>query len=326
MSRNKKPLAREIMTDRVPVASLTDKIGAVTTQLQENIGRLESITYIYVVDARQRLVNVLSTKDLYRHPAEKPLSEILPKRPLFSVKPDDSQEAVAFLAVRNKLHHLPVVDSNNRLLGAILPDALLTTLEREGREDMLRLAGVHPVQATYDDIFKISVGRSLWHRLPWLLLGLIGGILAAELIAGFTVTLEENLILAAFIPLIVYMSDAVGTQMEVFAVRDFAVHQKLNYAKYFWRQYSIVLLIALLISAALFAVSLILYQDLIVTTVLALALFIAINASVLTGLLIPFIFRKMELDPANASGPIATILQDVISITIYFTIATWLLR
>lgn len=314
------------MTDRVPIVSPGDKIGAITTHLQQNVAQFESISFIYVLDSQRHLVNVLSIKDIYRHPAEKSVSDIAMDRPLFSVTPDTSQEAVAHLAVQNKLNHIPVIDHDGRFLGAILPDTLLNTLERENREDIFRLAGVHPEQATYDDIFKISVRRSLWHRLPWLLIGLVGGILVAELIEGFTVTLEENLVLAAFIPLIVYMSDAVGTQMEAFAVRDFAVHLKINFAKYFWRQYSIVLLIALLASAAFFAIGLVLYQDFMVTTVLALALFIAINSSVLTGLLIPFVCRKLKLDPANASGPIATILQNVISITIYFTVATWLLK
>lgn len=314
------------MTDRIPIISPTEQVGTVTRHLQQNIGKFESISFIYVVDDSRHLVNVLSIKDLYRHPAEKSVAEILMDHPLLSVKPDDSQEFVAHLAVTNRLHHLPVIDTDGKFLGAILPDTLLGTLEREGREDILRLAGIHPVQATYDDIFKISVGKSLWHRLPWLLIGLVGGILVAELIEGFKITLEENLILAAFIPLIVYMSDAVGTQMEAFAVRDFAVHQKINFAKYFWRQYSIVLLIAILASAAFFAVGFIIYQNIAITSVLALALFIAINSSVLTGLLIPFICRKLKLDPANASGPIATILQNVISITIYFTIATWLLK
>lgn len=326
MSQSKKPLAHQIMTDRIPIVAPEEKIGSVTSQLQQNVARFESISFIYVVDARHHLVNVLSIKDLYRHPAEKPVADITMRRPLLSVGPDTSQEAVAHLAVRNKLNHIPVIGLDGRFLGAILPDTLLNTLERENREDIFRLAGVHPQQAAYDDIFKISIAKSIWHRLPWLLIGLVGGLLVAELIEGFNITLQENLVLAAFIPLIVYMSDAVGTQMEAFAVRDFAMHLKINYVRYFWRQYSIVLLIALLASAAFFVVGLVLYQDFLITLVLALALFIAINSSVLTGLLIPFIFRKLKFDPANASGPIATILQNVISITIYFTIATWLLK
>jgi len=131
--------------------------------------------------------------------------------------------------------------------------------------------------------------------------------------------------LAAFIPLIVYMADAVGTQMEAFIIRDLALHPRIKFNKYLIKQVLIVATIGLLLSTVLFITSIILYQSMGIALTLSLALFLAIISSVVTGLLIPYLFEKTRLDPANASGPIATIVQDILSVTIYFLIASKIL-
>lgn len=158
------------------------------------------------------------------------------------------------------------------------------------------------------------------------MLGLLGGIIAASIISSFEEVLTKNLILAAYIPLIVYVSDAVGTQMEAFVIRDFAIHSRLRFKKYFVRQLLIVLLIGLVLSASLFAISFALYTNAAISLVLSLSLFAAITSSIFTGLLIPYLFHKIDLDPANASGPIATIIQDLASVSIYFFFAHALLK
>jgi magnesium transporter len=161
--------------------------------------------------------------------------------------------------------------------------------------------------------------------LPWLAAGMLGGILIAKIIGRFEATLSENLILAAFIPLIVYMSDAVGTQMEAFIIRDLATDPGLNFFRYLFRQISIVLIIGLIISAGLFAVSNFFHGDMEISLVLSISMLAAIMSSVITGLCVPFLFSKLSFDPANASGPLATIIQDTLSVFIYFTVATALL-
>jgi magnesium transporter len=123
----------------------------------------------------------------------------------------------------------------------------------------------------------------------------------------------------------VYMADAVGTQMEAFIIRDLAVNPALDFFQYLLRQFIIVCLIGLITSGLLLAISTLLYGDLKVAVVLALSLFIAIASSVVTGLVIPFLLGRLKQDPANASGPIATIVQDILTVTIFFLIASWLL-
>jgi magnesium transporter len=178
-----------------------------------------------------------------------------------------------------------------------------------------------PLESTksLDDVLKIPVGRAVMHRLPWLLIGLGGGVFAARIVEGFQATLSENLFLASFIPLIVYMSDAVGTQMEAFAIRDLAIKSHLHFIKYFIKQFLVVSVIGVILSTTLLLISLLTSQELQVGLVLS------IMSSLATGLLVPYIFARINFDPANASGPIATIIQDLLSVSVYFAIANSLL-
>lgn len=176
-----------------------------------------------------------------------------------------------------------------------------------------------------DNVLKLSLGKSLKHRLPWLLIGLGGGVLSAQIVGNFEDLLSTNLILAGFIPLIVYMSDAVGTQMEAYVIRDFALHPRINFVKYFFKHLVIVVMIGAIISVLLFVASLLFDHELKISLVLSVALFFSVLSSVFTGLIMPRIFEKTKTDPANASGPIATIIQDIVSISIYFLIASLIL-
>lgn len=176
-----------------------------------------------------------------------------------------------------------------------------------------------------DNVMRLSFKKSFKHRFPWLMIGLLGGILAAHIVTSFENVLSENLILAAFIPLIVYMSDAVGTQMEAFVIRDTALHSHLNFVKYFFKHFLVTAFIASILGLTLFVYSLIFNKETKISIVLSISMFLSVLSSVLTGLLLPRLFTKLKLDPANASGPVATILQDILSVLLYFSIASSLL-
>jgi len=178
---------------------------------------------------------------------------------------------------------------------------------------------------SYSDEVNVRIFESIKQRIPWLLIGLLGGILAFKIVSVFESTLSNNLILAAFIPLIVYMSDAVGTQMEAFVIRDFALHSKIRFTKYFIKHLITTTFIALILSLLLFIIILVFQVDFWVGVVLAISLFFSTLSSVITGLILPRFFEKIKLDPADASGPVGTIIQDILSVTIYFFIASALL-
>lgn len=313
------------LTSKVPVVLPTDTLSQVNAYISGQIKDLETINYIYVVDKSKKLIGVFPLKDLYRLPATTAVQKIYKRPPLVSVLPTTDQEEAAYKALQHNLKAVPVVDKNNTFLGVIPSDAILTILHRELREDILQLAGIHRGHLVIDNVLEIPAGQAIKHRLPWLLLGLLGGLFAAGIIGNFQETIERNLILAAFIPLVVYLADAVENQLEAFVIRDFALTRQVDFIRYFSRQFPIVLLMALILGLSLTVLSFFLYTRLDLAIVLGVAVIAAVSSALFTGLVIPFFFRKIKFDPANASGPIATIIQDILSVSVYFLIASWLL-
>lgn len=316
--------AQQLLSTRVPTTTPETTIGDVERLLVEKTAAFDSIDYVYVLDADGKLVGVISIKDVFRKPKDAPVGSA-DVNPMITARPNASQERVAHLALKHNIKAVPVVDLNEKFLGVVLNDTILRVLYQETSEDLFRLAGIKRTATAYDNVATIPLGASLVHRLPWLLIGIVGGVLIAGIIGQFERTLEQNLILAAFIPLLVYIADAVGTQMEAFIIRDLAVDPSFKFPRYFARQLLVIGAIALITGAALSAFTAAWYRDFRLSLVLGISLIITILSSVVTGLLIPFAFNKLKQDPAVASGPIATIIQDALSVLIYFSIAAWLL-
>lgn len=162
-------------------------------------------------------------------------------------------------------------------------------------------------------------------RVTWLLIGLALSLGIAEIIKGFEATLQQNLILASFIPLVVYMSDAVGTQMEAIVIRELNKKNKFHFMAFLRQQFIIVSVVALMIGCAAGLVVGLLNDSQNLGLVIGLSLFGGIMSSLVTGTMLPYIFWKLHDDPAEASGPIATVLQDLISIVIFFLLASALI-
>lgn len=162
-------------------------------------------------------------------------------------------------------------------------------------------------------------------RVIWLSLGLALSLGIAQVIKGFETTLEENLILASFIPLIVYMSDAVGTQMESIVIRELGINKKFKIAKFIKQQVVIVLAVSVIIGLLAGLAVTIVDKSSQLGLVIGISLFGGIMSSVITGTLLPYMFWRMHDDPAEASGPIATALQDLLSVVIFFLVAQALL-
>ncbi|MBU0668441.1 magnesium transporter [Patescibacteria group bacterium] len=315
--------AGSLLTSLVPVVEKSAAIADIERLLIKRAKDFETINYIYVVDSEKRLLGAVSIKDIFRTDKKVGVLKLLPKKTI-SVHERTDGERVAYLALKHSIKAIPVVDREGRFLGAVPSDVILKVLDSAAVEDLLRFGGVMHF-GKFDDVLHISLLSSLKRRMPWLAMGLIGGVLASAIVGTFEDVLSRNLILAAFIPLIVYMADAVGTQMEAFIIRDLAVNTDFKFFKYFLRQCSIVLLMGALLSGLFYGGALLFYGNAMISFVIAAALFIAIFSSLLTGLIVPFLFSKLKLDPANASGPIATIIQDILSVFIYFAIASLIL-
>lgn len=176
-----------------------------------------------------------------------------------------------------------------------------------------------------DDILHLPIVVMIVHRLPWLIFGLFGGLVAAQVVGAFESLIEDRLLLAAFIPLIVYMNGAVGAQMGAFVIRDFAINSRINVSKYIWKQFRVVVVLGLVICSMLWIGVSALYLDYVVASAVSIALYVAMVSSVFTGTLIPLAFEVFDLDPANGSGPVATVVQDLLAVLIYFSVASAML-
>lgn len=158
-------------------------------------------------------------------------------------------------------------------------------------------------------------------RVSWLLIGLALSLGIAEIIKGFESTLEQNLVLASFIPLVVYMSDAVGTQMESIIIRELNNKRTFHFRMFIKKQVAIVALVALILGVVSGVVVGFLNHSMQLGFVIGISLFGGILSSLVTGSVMPYIFWKLHDDPAEASGPVATVLQDFFSVVIFFFIA-----
>jgi magnesium transporter len=310
------------MIEQVPLCYLDNTILDVRKILFQKMKELETINYIYVVNKNKKLVGVFSIKEIFRCSERTSIKEIA-EREVVKVRPYTDQERVAILALENNLKSIPVVDKNDKFLGVVPSDIILDILYSENLEDFLKMAGIKsPLQ-------KILKGSALYLfkiRIPWLVLGLLGGIVGATIISFFEGPLKENFILASFIPLILYMSGAVGNQTEILLIRNMTIDNKISIGRYFFRELRTSLFIALILASLLFLVSLIFFNaPYYISIILSSSLFIAIFVSVLVGVFMPYSLKAIGKDPAIGSGPFSTIVRDVLSLIIYFIIATSLL-
>lgn len=313
--------AGSLMTKGVPLVEADSLISSIEEYLLKNTKKLNSINYVYIVSKTGILKGVISIKEIFRQAKSKKVSEVMLKD-FISVHPHTTLERTAYLALKNNIKSIPVLDKDGKFLGVVLSDDILKLVYHLAQKNTSRLAGIHHHHFNkIDDISTLSLFSSLKHRLPWLILGLFGGLLAAQVIGLFESTLAVNIILAAFIPLVVYMASAVGTQLGFFIIRDLFINPKLNFFIYILRQLKVILFMGIIVSGLVFLMIFIFYNQMTIALVLALAMFLAIISSIITGLFIPYAFSRLSFDPANASGPIATIIQDLMSVTIYLLVA-----
>ena len=162
-------------------------------------------------------------------------------------------------------------------------------------------------------------------RLPWLIAGLGGGLAGALIVRSFEQTLAEQLMVAAFIPTVIYMADAVGSQTEIIFIRAMALEHNFKFQRYFTRELWVNIILAGILGTGMLLVSALWLQNSLLALVLGLAIFFTTMSSVFVALIIPYLFERMGYDPAVASSPMATIVRNILSLAIYFLIVVTLL-
>jgi magnesium transporter len=240
------------------------------------------------------------------------------------VMPGVDQEVAAWRAVKHEESALAVVDAQGRFVGLIPPHRLLAVLLSEHEEDLTRLGGFIKNASLARNTSEEAVPRRFWHRMPWLLLGLAGAILAADIVGWFETQLKEQVILAFFIPGIVYLADAVGTQTETVVVRGLSVGVSIR--QIVGRELLTGLAIGWTLALISYPILLWWWKQTDLALGVSLSLLAACSSATVAAMTLPWLLDCLDLDPAFGSGPLATVIQDLLSILIYFAIATTIVQ
>lgn len=235
------------------------------------------------------------------------------------VGPGVDQEVAAWRAVGHGGGSLAVVDGDHHFVGLIPPSALLGVLLQEHDEDMARMGGYLKSSSLARNAAEEPVARRFAHRVPWLLVGLVGAMLSISIVSAFEERLERHVALAFFIPAVVYIADAVGTQTEALVIRALAVDVPVR--RLVRREALTGLFIGVALAVAIFPYSL-LYGDASIAGTVALAMLAASSVATVLAMALPWLLNRLGSDPAFGSGPVATIAQDLVSIVLYFVIAS----
>jgi len=215
---------------------------------------------------------------------------------------------------------LAVVGADGRFHGLIAPQRLLAVLLAEHDEDIARLGGfLH----TTDEARTAStepVSRRLWHRLPWLLVGLAGALAAAGIVGAFETQLQRNVLVVFFVPGVVFIADAVGTQTEALVIRGLSVG--VGVRQVVTREIATGLLVGCMLGALAMPAIWLIWGAADVAAAVALAVFAASSIATVVAMALPWLIGRLGRDPAFGSGPLATVVQDLLSIVVYFAAVT----
>lgn len=286
--------------------------------------RLDYAGTVYVLDPRGRLIGQSPLPALLASAPDRPMRELMVAVTAL-VTPGTDQEHAATIAIRHRVAAVPVVDADGRLLGILPPEALMEVLRAEHLEDLRHMAGVRHDEVMARQAIEGPPMRRARDRLPWLLVGLAGSALVTVVMALFTSTLESTVAVAFFVPGIVYLADAIGTQTEAAAVRGLSLtHEPLR--QLIWGELRTGVVMGLTLAAIALPGVWLVSGELPLAIAVAGALLTAGAVATTVGLFLPWLLARFGGDPAYGSGPLATVVQDLLSILIYLTIVSLVLR
>lgn len=285
-------------------------------ELRKQAEEVEKVFTIYVVDEKEKLVGFLSLKRLLFAQPNTSIADLYQSKNMISVKTGDDDEDVAKIMEKYDLVSVPVIDLQGKLVGRITIDDVVDVIKEEADRDFQMASGISERVESNSSVFRMSRAR-----MPWLMIGLLGGILGAQVISGFEFGISKVPALAFFIPLITAMGGNVGVQSSAIVVQSLArgnahlgsVMKKLK------KEALVALLNGLILSITIYAITLI-FGTPVLGLVVSISLFTVIMFAAMFGTLIPLILDRYKIDPALATGPFITTLNDVLGLFIYLTI------
>lgn len=310
--------AGAIMTTEFVSVLETSSVREAMRTLRKEAPTAETIYYIFVVSETKRLTGVISLRDLIIAEGDMLIQDVMSER-VVSVKVTDDQEDVANIMKDYNFLAIPVITEERELLGIITVDDIIDVIDEEAEDDYSKLAGI----ADMDDNDAGPI-KSAGKRLPWLIILLFLGMLTSGLMGIFETTLDKVALLATFIPLISGTSGNSGTQALAVAIRGIATGDIGGKSKFrlVVRELSTGLIMGLVSGAMVVGIIFFWKGTLIIGLLVGAAICCSIIVATLAGSFIPIIMHKLGVDPAVASGPFITTLNDVTSIVIYLGLAT----
>lgn len=303
-------------TRRVPVARPGATAGDTRRELLG--GDFEFAGDVAVLDG-ERFAGLLPVERLIAARDEQRVDELM-DADAPRVAPGTDQEVAAWKMVRHGESSLAVVSADGAFTGLIPPARMLGVLLSEHDEDIARVSGLVVGTRLARRAAEEPVRARLRHRLPWLLLGLAGAILAAAFVGAFEEEIKSQVLLASFLPGVVYLADAVGTQTEAILIRGLAAG--VSVPAIARREVVSGFLAGVIIAAAFAPLCLLIWGDADVALGVGLGLLAACSIATVVAMALPWLFHRLDVDPAFGSGPLATIIQDLLSIAVYLAIAT----
>ena len=315
--------AGSVMTKETLILNQNTTIGNAIEQLQ-SYPENEKVFYVYVVDDKEKLVGVISLRNLVTSKNTKKLHEVMIKD-IHAVTSDTDQEEVAKIVAQYNYLALPVVNKQNKFLGIVTIDDIVDIIRQEASEDFLQMAGVGKDR----EILLKSTLENAQSRAPWILASLVGGICAAAIIGSFDELLKDIIVLAAFIPVIIGMGGNIGTQSSTIVVRGLATGRVdvNNTVNLIVKEIIVGAILGALYGILIGFTAEFISGNEVANLGLVIGLSIACSMIIATavGASVPLLLKKLGFDPAISTGPFVTTAIDILGVALYFIIATSIL-
>ena len=304
------------------------KKSMTVTQAIDHIRRTgedsESIYTCYVTDNARRLEGVITVRELLIARDEQRVEDLMETDVITAETTEDQEEAVARM-MKYDFISLPVVDTENRLVGIVTVDDGMDVMEEEATEDFEKMAAMTPSEKPYLKTSAFTLAR---HRIMWLLVLMISGMITGGILGQYEAAFAAMPLLVTFIPMLTDTGGNAGSQSSTLIIRGMAVGeiQLRDFAKVFWKELRVSVLVGVVLSAVNFVRLIITYpgNEMIALTV-SLALFITVLLAKTVGGVLPMAAKLFHADPAIMAAPLITTIVDAISLVVYFNIASALL-
>lgn len=284
----------------------------------------ESVYTCYVTDAGRRLEGVLTIKELLLAQDDQLIADLMETDVITAETTEDQEEAVARM-MKYDFISLPVVDKEGRLVGIVTVDDVMDVMEEEATEDFEKMAAMAPSEKPY---LKTSVLSLAKHRILWLLVLMISGMITGGILGQYEAAFAAMPLLVTFIPMLTDTGGNAGSQSSTLVIRGMAVGeiQLKDFAKVFWKELRVSMLVGVVLSAVNFVRLIITYPgNQMVALTVALALFVTVLLAKTVGGVLPMVAKLCHADPAIMAAPLITTIVDAISLVVYFRIACALL-